>query len=158
MGQDADIAALIDRYAAGADQLRESLAGLSVDQLNLSPIAGLWSFREVVCHIADFETINANRMKRVIAEDNPVLTAADENLWASRLYYDVRIVAEELDLISRQRSQVSRILRQLDVESFQRTGVHSEDGPMTLERLLERATRHIPHHLEFIRNKSAALS
>ena len=64
---------------------------------------------------------------------------------------------DELDLISIVRRQMAVILRSTDIEDFQRTGVHSEAGPLTLETLLERITRHIPHHLKFIEAKIAAM-
>jgi hypothetical protein len=38
-----------------------------------------------------------------------------------------------------------------------RVGVHNERGPLTLENLLQLATRHIPHHLKFIAEKRQAL-
>ena len=58
-----------------------------------------------------------------------------------------RDLAEELALIEVTRSHLARILRHCDIEAFQRTGVHSEDGPMTLETLLERIVSHMsaPH-------------
>jgi hypothetical protein len=52
---------------------------------------------------------------------------------------------------------MARILRQTEIEDFQRTGVHTEAGPLTLETLLEKSTRHIQHHLPFIEEKVAAL-
>ncbi|MFY8059197.1 MAG: DinB family protein [Planctomycetaceae bacterium] len=67
-------------------------------------------------------------------------------------------VEDELQLISLVRSQVARILRQTELEDFQRTGVHSEAGPLTLETLLERVTAHIPHHLSFIDEKVRLLT
>ena len=39
---------------------------------------------------------------------------------------------------------------------FERTGNHSEDGPISLELLLQRITNHIPHHIAFIEEKRAA--
>jgi hypothetical protein len=35
--------------------------------------------------------------------------------------------------------------------------VHSADGPVTLLTLLDRITRHIPHHIRTIEEKRAAL-
>ena len=45
------------------------------------------------------------------------------------------------------------ILQSCDANAFQRTGVHSLDGPMTLQTLLQRITDHIPHHVAFIEEK-----
>lgn len=121
------------------------------------PIPGKWSIRQVVCHLADFEPIYADRMKRVLVEDNPTLFGGDPDVFAAGLHYDKRDVERDLQLIVLVRSQMSQILRNTDIEAFQRTGVHSEVGPMTLETILERATRHILHHIPFINEKTAAL-
>ena len=96
-------------------------------------------------------------MKRVLVEDNPTLFGGDPDVFAAGLQYGHRSVLEELELIVCVRKQMARILRQSDVEDFQRTGVHSEAGPLTLETLLERITNHIPHHLKFIQDKTDAL-
>lgn len=148
---------LLREFERGAELLREEVSRVPEASLRLQPVPGKWSVQQVVCHIADFEPINADRMKRVLVEDNPTLFGGDENLFAAGLHYDARDVREELDLITAVRKQMARILRQTDVEDFQRTGVHTEAGPLTLESLLERTTRHIPHHLTFIRQKLAAL-
>src|ERR1700752_1820938 len=96
-------------------------------------------------------------MKRVIAEDEPTLMSGDPDVFAARLAYAQRDVAEELHLIEVTRAQVARILRTLKPQDFQRRGIHSTDGPLTLETLLHRITIHIPHHVQFIEEKRAAL-
>jgi hypothetical protein len=53
---------------------------------------------------------------------------------------------------------MARILRALGPEDFQRRGLHSRDGALTLENLLQRATAHIPHHVRFIEEKRRALA
>ena len=59
--------ALIEEYLAGPGVLRRAVAGMTRDQLLARPIAGKWSSQEVVYHLADYEPIYADRMKRVIA-------------------------------------------------------------------------------------------
>ena len=63
--------ALIDDYLAGPGLLRQAVAGMSRDQLLARPIPGKWSTLEVICHLADFEIVGADRIKRVIAENEP---------------------------------------------------------------------------------------
>ena len=67
------LAPMIDKYLAGVTTLREAVAGLSRQQLLARPIEGKWSTLEVVCHLADFDPILADRMKRVIALERPPL-------------------------------------------------------------------------------------
>src|SRR5262245_59858812 len=152
-----NISALFDQYRAGSTQLRKAVAGMSREQLTARPVAGKWSTLEVVCHIADFEPIYADRMKRVIAEDNPLLPSGDPDKFQAGLAYGIRDVAEELTLIETVRNQMARILKTLPESTFTRTGKHSTDGPLSLGVLLERITGHIPHHVEFIEEKRKAL-
>ncbi len=129
-------AMLIDNYLDGLQMLRAAVAGISHEQLIARPIPGLWSTLEVVCHLADFEIVGADRIKRVIAESEPTLLGGDEKQFAARLAYHKRNLDEELLLIALIRQQVARILRTLKPEDFQRRGTHSEYGSMTLATLV----------------------
>jgi hypothetical protein len=148
---------LIDKYLAGPDMVANAVAGMSGDQLNARPIAGKWSTGHVVCHIADFEPIYADRMKRVIAENCPTFFGGDPDTFAAGLAYEHRPVGGELELIAAVRRQMATILRELKAGDFQRTGNHSEAGSLSLETLLQRISDHIPHHIQFIAEKRKAL-
>ena len=148
---------LIEQYLAGAAHLRKAVAGMTRDQLAARPVAGKWSTLEVICHIADFEPVYADRMKRVIAEDYPLLLAGDPDVFQARLAYSNRDAEEELKLVEVVRSQMARILKTLPESDFARTGKHSVDGPISLTVLLERITNHIPHHVKFVEEKRKAL-
>lgn len=152
-----DMARLIDDYLAGPGQLRAAVAGMTPEQLNARPIPGKWSTRQVVCHLADFECVYADRLKRVIAEEQPTMFGGDPDLFAARLAYDARDLDLELDLVEITRRHVAAILRTLTPADLQRTGNHSEVGPVTLEKLLTNIINHIPHHVRFIEQKRAAL-
>ena len=152
-----DYADLIRGYCAGPHMLRAAVAGMTAEQLDARPIPGKWSTKQVICHIADFEPVYVDRMKRVIAEHEPTLLSGDPDLFAARLAYDQRDVAVELDFIEAARKHMEPILRSLRPEDFLRKGNHSEAGPITLEKLLTNITNHIPHHVKFIDEKRAAL-
>ena len=152
-----DFGALIDEYVAGPELLRESIAGMTGVELDAAPVPGKWSTRQVICHLADFEPVYADRMKRVIAEDSPMILGGNPDLFASRLAYAERDLEEELQLITAVRRHVGRILHTISPSDFERQGIHSESGPISLETLLRNITRHIPHHVQFIAEKRAAL-
>lgn len=152
------IAKAIDEYLSGPELLRRAVAGMTAEQLRAHPVPGKWSTHEVVCHIAEYEPIYADRMKRVIALEDPELLKGDPGLFAARLAYDHRDMEEELALIELTRKQMARILRAQKAEDFQRRGQHSRDGSVTLEELLRRITGHIPHHVQFIEEKRRAMT
>ena len=149
---------LIDNYLAGPQLLRQAVIGMSPEQFVARPIPGKWSTLEVVCHLADFEIVYADRIKRVIAENEPTMFGGDPDVFAARLAYHQRSPHNELLLIELIRKQVAQILRTLRPEDFQRRGNHTESGVLTLETLLKRITGHIPHHVRFIEEKRKALT
>ena len=152
-----DHAALIDEYLAGPQRLRDAIAGMTAGQINAAPVPGKWSTRQVICHIADFEPVYADRMKRALAEEQPTIFGGDPDAFAAHLAYGDRDIEEELTLIESVRTHMARILRTLQPNGFQRAANHSESGPLTVEQLLTNITQHIPHHIRFIEEKRAAL-
>src|SRR5687767_11414872 len=119
---------LIDQYAAGPQALKDAVKGMSAEQAKAQPVPGKWSTLQVICHIADFEIVGADRIKRTISDDKPTLADGDENLFAQRLAYDARDLEEELQVITSIRAQVTRILRTLKDADFSRIGVHTSAG------------------------------
>jgi hypothetical protein len=148
---------LIDDFAAGPHLLRDAVKGMSREQLVARPVSDKWSTLEVVCHIADFDVVGADRIKRVIAENKPTLPDGDEKLFAARLAYHDRDLEDELHVIGAIRAQVTRILRTVSDEDFARIGNHTAVGPLTLQQLVERMANHLPHHVKFISEKRKAL-
>ena len=101
--------------------------------LTTRPVPGRWSTLEVLCHLADFEAVFAERMKRIIAlGPTPLLVAADEKLFTKELKYHDRDADEELAIIEATRGQMARIIRRLAPEQLQLTGVHTAAGLITL--------------------------
>lgn len=152
-----DIHRLITKYREGPRQLAELVGSLTDEQADARPFADKWTIREVVCHLTDFEIVGAERIRRVLAEDNPSLPDGDPDAFAAALHYENRCLAGELAAIESIRNCTAAMLSACAVEDFQRTGVHSAEGPMTLESLLERVNRHLPHHVQFIEEKLSAL-
>jgi hypothetical protein len=155
-----DSQATIDAYLGGTEVLRQAVAGMTPEQLVARPIPGRWSTLEVVCHLADFEPIYADRMKRVIATDRPLMLSAGREAFARSLAYHGRDIDEELALIDVTRKQMARILRDVSQDTWERVGIYRHEGQeeeRSLRRLLEIITEHIPHHAAFIAEKRRAL-
>ncbi len=148
---------LIDEYLRGPMLLRDAVAGMTREQLLARPIAGKWSTLEIIAHLADFEPVYCDRMKRVLAENEPTLFGGDPDKFAAKLAYHGRDLETELCLIDCVRQQMAAILRTVPDADFQRIGRHSEAGPLSLRTFLERITGHIPHHLPFILEKRRSL-
>lgn len=148
---------VIHRYAKGPELLAYAAQGLTPEQAKARPGPGAWSIAELVAHMVDSDTVGIERMKRVIAEDNPTLQAYDENKWIARLDAQDMPVAEAVALFAASRAWMTRILRKCTEEDFARSGVHTEDGPKTLAKLVAGYVAHLDYHLKFLYAKRANL-
>ncbi len=149
---------LIETYAAGGQKLREAVAGLSEQQLQAFPIPGTWSIQQIVVHLNDSDAVGIDRMKRVVAMERPLLMGYDENTFMARLRYEDQPVAQTLELFDLGRRLWAITLRSLADADFERVGIHSERGKLTLDELMKDYIRHLDHHLGFIQKKRGLLA
>src|SRR3954470_17974113 len=119
---------LIAAYESGSRQLRDAIGGLSPEGLRARPLEGRWSTLEVVCHLADCEQFFADRMKRTVALNRPLLIGSDGFRYPGPLRYHDHDATEEVELAALTRRQMARILRLLPPDAWQRTAVHTETG------------------------------
>src|SRR5215471_4621748 len=149
---------LISAYEMGVEELRLAVAGMTGEQLRSRPVAGKWSTLEVVCHIADCEQFFADRMKRTVAMDRPLLLGADGFRYPEPLRYQEHDLEQELDLVAVTRRQTARTLRLVAPDAWQRTAVQDRKSVVTLRQLLLHAIKHLRHHLRFVAEKRAAIT
>jgi DinB superfamily len=144
-------AELVARYKAGHATLLASLAGIEEVGLDARPADGGWTPREVVQHTADSEMTAAIRLRRLVAEENPVIAGYDGDTFAVRLHYADRPIEPALDAIAAARSTTAQILDGLTEADWTRTGTHTESGPYGVERWLETYAVHCDEHADQIR-------
>ena len=142
---------LIARYRSGHAVIAESLAGIDEAGLDAPPADGGWTPREVVHHIADSEMTSAIRLRRLIAEENPIIVGYDGDIFAERLHYADRPIEPALEAIAGARSTTAEILDRLTEAEWARTGTHTEAGSYGVERWLEIYALHCDEHADQIR-------
>ncbi len=138
-------------YVAGPEVIRASLDGITEEGLDTRPADGGWTPREVVHHTADSEMTSGIRLRRLIAEDDPLIVGYDGDEFARRLHYSDRPIGPALDAIAGARATTAQILAGLTEAEWGRTGTHSESGPYGVERWLEIYAEHCHEHAEQIR-------
>ncbi len=148
---------LIEAYERGIREVRDGVAGLGEAALKARAEPGKWSILEIVCHLVDSEQAWCHRLKRTIAEINPLIIGYDETGFTASLDYQARDVEAELDLFDATRRQMAKILRNLPAEAWSRVCIHSERGKMSLKEMVEIETEHITHHLRFVGAKRKAI-
>jgi hypothetical protein len=150
---------LIEHYAAGGEKLSLAIRGLTPEDLLAVPAAdanvGRWSIQQVVLHCMDSDLVSVDRLKRMIAEDNPTLIGYDENKFAQNLFYHEQSAPQAVQLVDLSRKLFAEVLRRLPRSSFDRKGTHNERGVVTVGNYLKSTVEHLDHHLNFIHKKRA---
>src|SRR5262245_59410367 len=146
--------ALLDTYRDGPDAVARALDGATEAELDARPSRGGWTAREVVHHLADSETMSTIRLRRLLAEDEPLIAAYDENEWARRLHYD-RPVDLSFATFAAVRAANAELLARLGADEWRRGGTHSDSGPYGVETWLEIYAAHGHDHANQIRDALA---
>lgn len=141
---------LINQYRDGYDRVAAALEGATAADLDRRPAPGKWTAREIVHHLADSEMTSAIRLRRLIAEDNPVIVGYDQEQFARALKYD-RPIASSLAAFKAARETTTEILEQLTEAEWARTGMHSESGAYSVLTWLEIYAVHAHGHADQIR-------
>jgi hypothetical protein len=144
---------LLRTYAAAADDIRRLVEPLTDEELDRRPVdePGGWTARQIVHHLADSEMTSAIRLRRLLVEDAPVITAYDENAFARLLHYDDRPIGPSLDALAAARSTSVQLLERLTEADWSRAGTHSESGRYGVEEWLAIYAAHGRDHADQIR-------
>lgn len=145
-----DRRALLERYREGAGEVEAALAGATDADLDRRPADGGWSARQVAHHLADSETMAYTRLRRLIADDDPVMQGYDEPRWAERLHYE-RPLGEAVALVRAVRAESLALLEALAPAEWERAGVHSESGRYSVDDWLAIYASHCHAHAAQIR-------
>jgi DinB superfamily len=137
--------ALIEQYRGGYRAVRAALDQLSEADLDTRPAPESWTPREVAHHLADSETMSYLRLRRLLAEDHPVIQGYDEEEFARRLRYD-RPIASSLEVFRAVRVASAELLESLSEDEWAREGMHSESGRYTMDDWLEIYAAHAHDH------------
>lgn len=141
-----DLAAILERFRRGPEVLAVALTGVFGEEIDFTTAPEKWSIRQIVAHVADSELVGAQRFRQVIAEDNPALGAFDQDAWVKNLDYARRLPKQSLETFRRVRAENYELLKPLPENAFERTGVHSERGRLSLRELLEGYAGHAESH------------
>lgn len=136
----------LERFRRGPEVLATVLTGAAGEEVDFTPAPDKWTIRQIMAHLADAELVVAHRLRLVIAEENPTLTAFDEQAWTRNLDYARRKPTQSLDTFRRLRAENYELLKGLPENAFERAGMHSRNGRMTLRRLLEIYAEHCESH------------
>ena len=148
--------ALIAQYRAGYAAIAEALLKITPEEMDARPAPNKWTTREIVHHLADSETTSAIRLRRLLAEDKPVIHGYDQEAFARRLHYE-RPYETSLELFRYARLATAELLDCLQPSDWLREGTHSESGRYTVEDWLRIYAEHAHKHARQILVARAAV-
>jgi len=114
----------------------------------IRPETDEWCPAEIFCHLRDVEfEVNLPRLKKVLQEDNPFLTAKDTDPWAEERAYICQNGENALKRFTQIRMELLNILEELTPEEWKRPARHAIFGPTNLRELAAIITRHDRLHI-----------
>ena len=105
-----------------------AIESLSAAQLRQPEAPGKWSINQVLQHLADSDLVWGWRVRLILAQDRPVLTGYDQDLWAERLHYADADPDEALEQLRVLRRGNLGLIARATPDDLDRVGVHSERG------------------------------
>ncbi|MBI1795587.1 MAG: DinB family protein [Candidatus Eisenbacteria bacterium] len=149
---------LIAQYAEGVAEVTLALEGFPASGLTHHAVPGKWSAAEIVHHLADSETTSALRIRKLLAEDHPVIHGYDQEGWAKRLRYNERDIAPSLAAFRAARETTTQVLQAMSEADWGREGWHTESGRYSAETWLAIYAVHAHNHAAQIRRQREALA
>lgn len=150
-------AELIEHYHTGMADLTDALKGITDEELDRPQPEGEWTARQIVHHLADGEAMSFTRLRRLVADDQPVIQGYDEPMFARRLHYD-RPIETSLAVVAAVRAASLELMRVMTPEDWAKTGTHSEHPSYSVDFWLEIYAGHVHDHADQIRRARARTS
>jgi len=146
------IAQIAAAYEAATKEFLLIATSVPEDKLDLNDGEN-WSSRQVIHHCADSEAQSYARLRRLVAEPNPVIQGYDENLWAKNatLGYTELPIENSIAVFTAVRAASLDVIVRLAPEQLELKGTHTESGEYSLQRWLETYTRHANDHADQIK-------
>ncbi|MCM3268073.1 DinB family protein [Paenibacillus elgii] len=138
---------LIEEYRRGDELLREAVKGLMEEELRFKPAPDKWSIHEILIHLADSELVSTQRLKKVLAEDEPLLTSWEQDVWTKNLGYEKQDRDQYLLLFQMLRAHMQPVLVHLTADQSERVGVYEDGARFTFRQMLEYRVKHVRIHL-----------
>lgn len=158
---------LLARTKRGVENFDRRVFWLTESQLNTAflPDAGVgrWPARVLLGHLADAELANLHRLRRIVGEDQPLLSEWDENSFIDANVYGHRVednggrpaasIGGYVALIHTVRQFMAEWLGTLAPEAWTRVAMHPSRGELSLKDIVVYNAWHLEHHARFLRAK-----
>ena len=140
-------------YSKATEKFLTTSLELSESQLDIS-VQGGWTPRQVIHHVADSEAQSYARLRRLIAEPGSLIQGYDEGGWGENptLGYTELPIETPIAVFKAVRASSLEIIKRLQPEQLNNSGVHSESGEYSIKTWLETYIKHPVEHAQQIRD------
>lgn len=135
----------VEVIGATAGELASFVRQLGPEGAERKPEPGKWNAREIICHLADCETVFAFRLRQTLSEENHIIQPFDQDKWAS--VYGAYDAAAALAVFSALRRWNITFIQAAPASAFSRRVTHPERGEMTFKTLVETMAGHDLNHI-----------
>jgi uncharacterized damage-inducible protein DinB len=145
----------MSRMARTGDDFAAAIKGVSDAALTKRPDDKSWSAKETLCHLRDTEESFMTRFQSIMEMDEPRFMAAEPDRWATERQYQRNDAGEALQAFRTRREETLRFLHGLRPEHWDRGGVHSTRGRMTVKDFVALIAWHDDNHLDQLKRALA---
>jgi len=131
--------------------LARAIQGVPDNKLRTRPAADKWSVAELLAHFAEAEMGAFWRYRQMIEHDGCSLPSYDQELWSELGDYPSQDPQDSLQLFTLLRRANLGMFGRLTPEQWQRHGIHTERGKMTVRDLATQIAGHYVNHLKQVR-------
>lgn len=140
------------RVARTPDELADAVRRADAAVLARRPAPKSWAPNEVVCHLRDNEEWFLDRLRMIVAMDQPRFVATNPDRWADERQYLTNDTVVALAAFTRRRRETLDFLRLLAPEAWARAGLHTDSrGRRTIDEFLSVMAWHDDNHLDQLR-------
>ena len=134
-----------------ARELEKLIAGAATEKLSRRPTPDKWSVNEVLAHLAEAEITSSWRYRQMLEHDGCSLPGYDQNLWTRLGSYGTRKPEASLQLFRLLREGNLQMFEKLTPAEWEKHGIHTERGRMTVRELAVQIAGHDINHLAQIK-------
>jgi len=136
----------LEVLSATAGKLASFIRNLGPERTERKPTARKWNAREIICHLADCETVFAFRLRQTLAEEHHKIQPFDQEKWAA--VYAAYDAPSALAVFSSVRRWNLALLQAVSASAFAKRVTHPERGEMTFKTIVETMAGHDLNHIK----------
>jgi hypothetical protein len=133
--------------SVAAKKLERLIKGVPASKLRKRSAPDKWSAGEILAHLADAEIVIAWRIRAILGAPGTPIQAYDQDAWAAVGSYAKRDPRKSIEQFRAMRDANLAFYKSLRPEQWKQSGLHSERGEESIERIAHMIAGHDINHI-----------